>query len=340
MFRFESPIYLYLLLLLPVIVLLHYAWNYIRRSRLHKYGDKELVRLLMTDVSRLRQEIKFWLFVTATVCMIVAMARPQFGSSIQTHERNGIEAVIALDISNSMLARDVSPSRLEKSKMLISNLVDNMKDDKVGLIVFAGQAFTQLPITNDYVSAKMFLETISPSMISVQGTDIATAIELAQKSFTTNSGASRAIFIITDGEDNEGQAVEAAKSAAKEGIRIYMMGIGSPDGAPVPIAGTNDYMTDENGETVISRLNEEMCREIAQAGNGNYIYVDNSSSAQEKLNAYISNLSRTSFESQMYNAYDEQYQGVILLGLFFLILDILIMERENHVLQRFTFFSK
>lgn len=340
MFRFESPIYLYLLLLLPVTVLLHYAWNYIRRSRLRKYGDKELVRLLMTDVSRLRQEIKFWLFLAATACMILAMARPQFGSSVQTHERKGIEAVIALDISNSMLARDVTPSRLEKSKMLISNIVDNMKDDKVGLIVFAGQAFTQLPITNDYVSAKMFLETISPSMISVQGTDIATAIDLAQKSFTSSNGASRAIFIITDGEDNEGQAVEAARNAAKAGIRIYMLGIGSPDGAPVPIAGTHDYMTDENGETVISRLNEDMCRVIAQAGNGNYIYVDNSSSAQEKLDAYISNLSRTSFESQVYNEYDEQYQGLILLGLIFLIIDIFIMERENHVLQRFTFFSK
>lgn len=340
MFRFESPIYLYLLLLLPVVLLLHYAWNFYRRNRLRKYGDKELVRMLMTDVSRVRQEVKFWLFLASTACMIIAMARPQFGSSIQTHERKGIEAVIALDISNSMLARDVSPNRLEKSKMLISNLVDNMKDDRVGLIIFAGQAYTQLPITNDYVSAKMFLDNISPSMISVQGTDIAAAIRLAAKSFTSADGVSRAIFVITDGEDNEGGAVQAAKEAAKSGIHTYILGIGHPDGAPVPIAGTGDFMTDEHGETVISRLSEDMCREIAQAGNGRYIYVDNSSSAQEKLNAYISTLSRTTFESQVYNAYDEQYQGVLLLGLLFMLIDILIMERKNHVLQRYTFFRK
>ena len=340
MFRFESPIYLYLLFLLPVALLLHYAWNYYRRSRLRIYGDKELVRMLMPDVSHIRQEVKFWLFLTATACMIIAMARPQFGSSVQTRERKGIEAIVALDISNSMLARDVSPNRLEKSKMLISNLIDNMKDDRVGLIVFAGQAYTQLPITNDYVSAKMFLDNISPSMISVQGTDVAAAIQLAAKSFTSADGVSRAIFIITDGEDNEGGAVQAAKEAAKSGIHTYVLGIGHPDGAPVPVAGTDGFMTDEHGETVVSRLNEDMCRQIAQAGNGSYIYVDNSSSAQERLDAYISNLSRTTFESQIYNEYDEQYQGVLLLGLLFILIDIVIMERRNHVLQRYTFFRK
>ena len=340
MFRFENPHYLYLLLLLVVLAALHYYSFYRRRKNLERYGDMNLLKQLFIDVSRVRPEIKFWLCEAALACFIVALARPQFGTKVETQERQGIEAIIALDVSNSMLAEDVKPNRLSKAKMLVSNMVDGMKDDKVGLIVYAGLAFTQLPITSDYVSAKMFLETISPDMINVQGTDIAEAIKLAQRSFTAQDGVSRAIFVITDGEDNEGGAVEAAKEAAEKGVRVYVLGVGDPGGAPVPMPGTNHYILDEEGNVVVSKLNEEMCREIAQAGNGNYIYVDNSSSAQEKLNAYISNLSRTSFESQMYNAYDEQYQGVILLGLFFLILDILIMERENHVLQRFTFFSK
>ena len=340
MFRFENPQYLTLLLALAVLVLLHYYAMYRQKRNLRRYGDPELLKDLLIDVSKVRPELKFWLSIAALACFIIALARPQYGTKIETRERQGIEAIVCLDVSNSMMAQDVKPNRLDKAKMMLSNMVDGMKDDKVGLVVFAGQAFTQLPITSDYVSAKMFLETISPQMIAVQGTDVAAAINLAMRSFTQQENVSRAIFLITDGEDNEGGAVEAAKEAASRGVRVYILGIGDPAGAPIPMPGSNQYITDEEGNVVVSKLNEDMCREIAQAGNGSYIYVDNSSSAQEKLNAYISNLSRTSFESQMYNAYDEQYQGAILLGLFFLILDILIMERENHVLQRFTFFSK
>ena len=239
-----------------------------------------------------------------------------------------------LDVSNSMMAEDVKPNRLEKAKMMISNMVENMKDDKVGLVVFAGQAFNQLPITSDYVSAKMFLETISPAMVSVQGTDIAAAIDLATRSFTNQEGVSRAIFVITDGEDNEGGAVEAAKEAAKKGMRVYMLGIGDPNGAPIPQQGSSNYILDEEGNVVVSKLNEDMCREIAKAGNGSYIYVDNSSSAQVKLNEQINRLAKTRMESQMYNDYDEQFQGFVLLGLMFLLLDIMLQEREN---QRFNF---
>ena len=246
----------------------------------------------------------------------------------------GIEALIVLDVSNSMMAEDVKPNRLEKAKMMISNMVENMKDDKVGLVVFAGQAFNQLPITSDYVSAKMFLETISPAMVSVQGTDIAAAIDLATRSFTNQEGVSRAIFVITDGEDNEGGAVEAAKEAAKKGMRVYMLGIGDPNGAPIPQQGSSNYILDEEGNVVVSKLNEDMCREIAKAGNGSYIYVDNSSSAQVKLNEQINRLAKTRMESQMYNDYDEQFQGFVLLGLMFLLLDIMLQEREN---QRFNF---
>lgn len=329
MFRFESPQYLYLLLALLALVAIHYYYNYKKKQQIRRFGDPDLTRQLFLGVSRWRPEVKFWLAIAALASFIVALARPQFGTRLDTRERMGIEAIIALDVSNSMLAEDVKPNRLEKAKMMVSNMVDGMKDDKIGLIVFAGQAFVQLPITSDYVSAKMFLETISPSMISVQGTDVAEAITLSMRSFTQQEDVSRAIFIITDGEDNEGRAVEAAKQAASQGIRVYVLGIGNPGGAPIPIPGSSHYIIDDEGNTVVSKLNEEMCREIATAGNGSYIYVDNSSSAQKKLSEYLDRLSKAKMESQIYSEYDEQFQGFILIGILLLLIDVLLLERES-----------
>ena len=333
MFRFENPQYLTLLLALAVLVLLHYYAMYRQKRNLRRYGDPELLKDLLIDVSKVRPELKFWLSIAALACFIIALARPQYGTKIETRERQGIEAIVCLDVSNSMMAQDVKPNRLDKAKMMLSNMVDGMKDDKVGLVVFAGQAFTQLPITSDYVSAKMFLETISPQMIAVQGTDVAAAINLAMRSFTQQENVSRAIFLITDGEDNEGGAVEAAKEAASRGVRVYILGIGDPAGAPIPMPGSNQYITDEEGNVVVSKLNEDMCREIAQAGNGSYIYVDNSSSAQEKLSEQVDRLAKAKMESQIYSEFDEQYQGFIILGLIFLLMDIFIMERQNHRIQ-------
>ena len=256
MFRFENPHYLYLLFVLAILVVLHYLSIYRQKQNIKKFGDPDLVKQLLIDVSKVRPEIKFWLVLCALASFIIALARPQYGTRVETAERQGIECIIALDVSNSMLAEDVKPNRLSKAKMLISSMVDNMKDDKVGLIVFAGQAFTQLPITSDYVSAKMFLETIDPSMISVQGTDVAEALKLASKSFTQQDNVSRAIFVITDGEDNEGMAVEAAKDAASMGMNVYMLGVGNPNGAPIPIPDTDRYIIDDEGNTVMSKLNE------------------------------------------------------------------------------------
>ena len=307
---------------------------------MRKYGDPALLKELMIDVSAWRGQAKAWLLLLALASLIIAAARPQFGTKIDTSERNGIEAIIAMDVSNSMLANDVRPSRLDKSKMLVSNMVDEMKDDKVGLIVYAGQAFVQLPITNDYVSAKMFLDGIDPSMIATQGTDIATAIELGMKSFTQKKDVSRAIFLITDGEDNEGGAVVAAKEAATRGIHVYVLGVGSPDGAHIPIPGTTQYFIDEQGNPIVSRLSEEMCRQIAHAGQGAYIYVDNSSSAQKELSRYVDKLAKTKLETQIYSEFDEQYQGFIILALFFLLIDLCLLERKNHIMQNFHLFKK
>ena len=329
MFRFESPQYLYLLLVLVALAAIHYYIIYKKKRQVKRFGDPELTRQLFLGVSRWRPEVKFWITMLALASFIVALARPQFGTRLDTRERTGIEAIIALDVSNSMLAEDVKPNRLEKAKMMVSNMVDGMRDDKIGLIVFAGQAFVQLPITSDYVSAKMFLETISPSMMSVQGTDIAEAINLSMRSFTQQEDVSRAIFVITDGEDNEARGVEAAKQAASQGIRVYVLGIGNPGGAPIPIPGTGQYIIDDEGNTVVSRLSEEMCREIATAGGGSYIYVDNSSSAQKKLSEQVDRLAKAKMESQIYSEYDEQFQGFVLIGILLLLLDVFLLERES-----------
>ncbi|MBR5051778.1 MAG: VWA domain-containing protein [Bacteroidaceae bacterium] len=329
MFRFASPQYLYLLLVLLALAAIHYYIIYKKKQQVKRFGDPELTRQLFLGVSRWRPEVKFWLAMLALASFVVALARPQFGTRLDTRERMGIEAIIALDVSNSMLAEDVKPNRLEKAKMMVSNMVDGMKDDKIGLIVFAGQAFVQLPITSDYVSAKMFLETISPSMINVQGTDVAEAITLSMRSFTQQEDVSRAIFVITDGEDNEARGVEAAKQAAAKGIRVYVLGIGNPGGAPIPIPGTGQYIIDDEGNTVVSKLSEEMCREIATAGNGSYIYVDNSSSAQKKLSEQLDRLAKAKMESQIYSEYDEQFQGFVLIGILLLLIDVLLLERES-----------
>ena len=340
MCRFEEPLYLYMLVLIPLLAGLHYFTNYIRHKRLKRYGDVELLKALMPDVSNVRREVKLWLMLIALALLIVTLARPQFGTKVDTRKRQGIEAIIAMDVSNSMLAQDVTPSRLDKSKMLVSSIVDKMTDDKIGLIVYAGEAYTQLPITSDYVSAKMFLETISPAMITTQGTDIKQAIDLAMKSFTPNQDVSKAIFVITDGEDNEGGAAEMAKAAADKGIKVYVLGVGSPQGAPIPVSGRSDYMVDNEGNVVVSKLNEQMCREIAAAGNGAYIYVDNSSSAQEELSGYVDKLAKKDMESVIYSEYDEQFQAVALLALLLLVVDLVIMERKNPLFKGIKLFRK
>lgn len=331
MFRFENPEYLSLLALLVVTTLCYYYARYKRQQNIRKIGDKDLVKVLFDGDCRWRTEVKFWLAQMALLCLVIGVARPQFGSKVETHERQGIEAIIAVDVSNSMLAEDVRPNRLEKAKMMLSNLVDGLTEDKVGLIVYAGQAFVQMPITSDYVSAKMFLDQMNPGMVAIQGTDMAEAIRMAMQSFTPNEDVTRAIFLITDGEDNEQGAIEAAKEAAKAGIRIFVLGIGDPAGAPIPLPGTNRYITDEQGNTVVSKLCEDICQAIAQAGNGAYIYVDNSTSAQTKLEAQLDKLEKTAMENQVFSEYDEQFQGFVLLALLFLIIDLMLMERRSNV---------
>lgn len=339
MFRFADPAYLYLLLLLPFLAAFYLYSNYKRRKNIRKFGDPELLKQLMPDVSKYRPNLKFWIIFVAIGLMIVMLARPQFGSKMETVKRSGVEVVIALDISNSMMAEDVAPSRLEKAKKVISRLVDGFNNDKIGLIVFAGDAFTQLPITSDYISAKMFLESITPSLISKQGTAIGSAIDLATKSFTPQEGVGRAIVVITDGENHEGGAVEAAKAAAEKGIQVYVLGIGSPEGAPIPLEGTNDFRKDREGNVIVTRLNEQMCQEIAKAGNGMYIRVDNTNSAQKTLDKEIAKLAKADVESTVYTEFDEQFQALAWIILILLLAEMLIMERKNPLFKNIKLFK-
>ena len=338
MFRFENPAFLYLLIIIPVIIVMRLLEMRKRKLKLKKFGDLSLLKQLMPDVSSSRKSLKFWLMVAALALLIVMLARPQMGSKISQEKRKGIEVIISLDISNSMRAEDVVPSRLDKSKMLVENMVDNFTNDKVGLVVFAGDAFIQLPITSDYVSAKMFLQNTDPSLIATQGTDLAGAIELSSKSFTQQDKVGRAILIITDGEDHEGGTIEAAEKARKNGIRVFVLGVGSTKGSPVP-DGNGGYMKDNSGQEVISALNEEMCKQVAQAGGGAYIHVDNTSLAQRQLNDELTKLQKGDISSVVYSEYDEQFQAVGILVLILLIIEMLILERKNPFFKKIKLFK-
>lgn len=337
MLRFEDPIYLWMLLIIPILVLVRFIVWQKRKRNLRKFGDPSLLKEMMPDVSKYRPTIKFCLLLSAITILIFMIARPQVGSKISHEKREGIEVLIALDISSSMLAQDVIPSRLEKSKLLIEDLVDHFTNDKVGLVVFAGDAFVQLPITNDYVSAKMFLQNINPSLITTQGTDLARAISLSQSCFTQREHIGRAIIVITDGEDHEGGALEAAREAYKKGINVFILGVGTSKGAPIP-DGNGGYLKDNSGQTVLSALNEQMCQQVAKAGNGVYIHVDNTSDAQEKLNKELSKLQSGISDTVVYSEYNEQFQifGIILLLL--LIVETILLESRNPLFKQINLF--
>jgi batB protein len=337
MLRFEDPIYLWMLLIIPILVLMRFIVWRKRKRNLRKFGDPSLLKEMMPDVSKYRPTIKFCLLLSAITILIFMIARPQVGSKISHEKREGIEVLIALDISNSMLAQDVIPSRLEKSKLLIEDLVDHFTNDKVGLVVFAGDAFVQLPITNDYVSAKMFLQNINPSLITTQGTDLARAISLSQSCFTQREHIGRAIIVITDGEDHEGGALEAAREAYKKGISVFILGVGTSKGAPIP-DGNGGYLKDNSGQIVLSALNEQMCQQVAKAGNGVYIHVDNTSDAQERLNKELSKLQSGISDTVVYSEYNEQFQifGIILLLL--LIVETILLESRNPLFKQINLF--
>ena len=341
MFRFANIEMLWWLITIPVFVIAYIIITKRKQRQLMEFGDPELIAQLMPDASKSRPIVKFTLLIVALALLIVAAARPQYGQQEKTVKRQGIEVMVALDISNSMLAEDVAPNRLNRVKQMLSKMIDNMTDDKVGLVVFAGEAFTQLPITCDYVSAKMFLNTISPKLIPTQGTAIGAALQTAIRSFgSQESDAGRAIILITDGENHEDDATAVAKQAQELGIQVFVIGIGKPEGSPIPVPGTNDYIKDRSGQVVVSRLNEEMCQEIAQAGKGAYVRCDNTNTAMRALQQELDRIATTDLETTVYADYNEQYQSFLLIALLLLVIDCFILMRQNHRLNRMDLFKE
>lgn len=338
MFRFAHPEYLYLLLILPVLFLFYIYIARARKRAIRKYGSPVLLSALMPEASPKRRRLKYFILFVVITLVIFIIAGPQFGSKLETVKRQGIEVMICLDVSNSMLAQDITPNRLEKAKQMLSRLTDDLNNDKIGLIVFAGDAFTQIPITSDYISAKMFLSSINPSMVSTQGTAIGSAISLAMRSFTPDENSSKTIVLITDGENHEGDAVQAAASAAEKGVKVNIVGIGVTKGTPIPL-GNNDYMKDNAGNVVITQLNEEMCREIAQAGQGLYVRADNTNTALKVLQNELGKMSKSEVESQVYSEYDEQFPTLAWIAFVLLVAEFLTSERKNRLFRKVKLFS-
>lgn len=339
MFRFANPEYLFILLVIPILIAIFIFYKIQRKRNIIKFGDPELLNQLMPNVSEVRPTVKFIIQMVSVALLVIVIARPQFGTKKEEVKRQGIEVMVALDISNSMLAEDVTPNRLGKSKQILSQLIDNMTNDKVGLVVFAGDAFTQLPITVDYVSAKMFLSSISPKLIVRQGTAIGAAIDLAINSFNPKSVASKAIILITDGENHEDNAVEAAKLAQNKGVVVHVIGMGKPQGAPIPIEGTMSFRKDREGNVVVSKLNEEMCNDIASAGRGIYVRADNTNTALKAISKELDQLAKSEISTTTFSSFNEQYQSFAIIALILIIIDIFIFSRINKRLSRMKIFD-
>ena len=324
MFRFAHPEYLYLLLAAPALVAL-FAWAlYDRRRRLARFGDPATVATLMPDASTGRMKLKFILFTTAVILVILAAARPQFGSKLREQKSEGIEMMLAVDISNSMLAEDFEPNRLERTKYAINKLFDGLEQDRVGVIVFAGDATVQLPITSDYRMAKAFAKRISPSM--------------AEMSFSSGSGDSRVIILITDGEDHEGNVMQAAERAAEQGIRIFTIGIGTPEGAPIEIGG--EFIKDEKGDMVVSKLDEKMLQEIARITGGAYIRATKQSIGLDEIVRAINDMEQSELSTVRFEEYNEQLQYLIAVAFALLLVEFWLLDRRNPLLARFNIFRE
>lgn len=342
MFRFGNYEYLYALAIIPVLIILFIAGVYLRRRSLRRFGDVEVISQLMPYVSRIRPVLKFLFLILALTSVIFATADPQFGSKLEKVKRKGVELIIALDVSNSMLAEDIEPSRLERAKRAISQMIDRLHNDKLGLVVFAGDAYVQVPLTTDYSAVKMYLSSINTEIVPKQGTAIGSAIDLARESFDQESGLDKAMIVITDGENHQGNVVQAAEKARKEGITIHAIGMGSPEGAPIPIRSNNGqtvYQKDQQGNTVISKLDPATLKNLAREGKGTFIRASNARTGLDELLNEINEMTRKEIESKVYTDYEHRFQYLLGLALFFLLLDLMLLERKNKRLMSFNLFK-
>ena len=340
MFRFAYPEYLWLLWLLPLLVAVWTAAGQLARRRLSRFGRLETIRPLMPDASTGRRRLKFILYLTAFALLTLALARPQLGSKLREVESRGIEMMLVVDVSNSMLAEDFQPNRLERTKYAIDKLFDGLKQDRVGLVVFAGDAVVQLPITSDYRMARAFARRIDPSLVSVQGTAIGKALEQALLAFSgdTEQSHGRVIILITDGENHDDDAIAVAERAAQMGVKIFTIGIGTPEGAPIQIGG--EFIKDEAGEMVVSKLNEEMLARIADITGGAYVRSSKQSIGLDEIVKAINEMEQTELSTVRFEEFNEQYQYLLIAALVLLLAEFLLLDRRNPLLAHLNIFRE
>lgn len=342
MFRLSHPEFLYLLAVLPLYLTVFIIYRIRKKRSLRKMGDPSLVEKLSPYSSGIRQNIRHVLFLLANAALILAAASPQIGSRLEEVKRKGADIMIALDVSNSMTAQDIQPSRLGRAKQAISRLIDRLEGDRIGIIVFAGEAYMQLPITTDYAAAKLFLNYIDPDIVPTQGTAIGAAIDLAMESFAQDNKRNKAIIIITDGENHEDDAVAAAKSAFEKGIIIHTIGMGSVEGAPIPVVHNRvqvDFKKDREGNIIITRLNPEALSSISSEGGGKYIQATNSDDGLSAAMKEINKMEKAEFGAKMITDYEDRFQYFLGAGLLLLIIEFLISERRSKWFSQFRLFD-
>ncbi len=338
MFRFANPELLYLLAIVPAAIIGYILAVVSRRRALARFGNVATVRELISGVSSARNHFKFTLFITAITLVIFAAARPQFGSKLREEKSEGVEMMIVVDVSNSMLAEDFEPSRLERTKYAIDKLFEGLNQERVGVIVFAGEAKVQLPITSDYRMAQAFAKRISPNLVSEQGTSIGKALSMAMMSFAGDSDRSRAVILITDGETHDSNALTVAKQAAEMGVKIFTIGIGTPEGAPISING--DFIRDAKGEMVVSKLNESMLEEIASTTDAAYVRASKQSIGLEEIVQKVNELEKGELTTLRFEEYNEQFHYLLWIALALLLVEFLLLDRKNPLLARFNIFDK
>ncbi|MES1221415.1 MAG: VWA domain-containing protein [Bacteroidota bacterium] len=337
MFQLENKYYLAALILLPLFLLIYGLTVRWRKKTMAIYGEHEVIKKLMPDISVNKRFAKFVLYVIAFGFLIIGIVNPRIGTKLENVKRKGADLMVCLDVSNSMKATDLSLNRLEKAKMALSKLIDKLNGDRIGIIIFAGEAYVQLPITTDYAASKMFLESINSEMIPTQGTNIGAAIDLSMESFGKDEGKNKAIIIITDGEDNESNGIRSAQNAADKGVAIYTIGMGSPDGAPIPVyvnGAREGFKKDKTGNTIVTRLNEQTLREIATAGGGTFVRASNSDAGLNVVLNAIDKLEKKQFESKMYSDYEDRFQVFIVLTFLILLIETFISERKSKLYKR------
>lgn len=343
MYQLEEKIWFWAFIIIPVMLMV-FLWTFFWKKRIQKsFGSAVVLKRLSPDLSFFKSSLKFIILCLAVGFLVIGLINPKIGTKLETIKREGVDIVFAIDVSKSMLAEDVAPNRLEKSKQLVTQIINNLASDRVGIIAYAGKAFPQLPITTDYASAKMFLQSMNTDMLSSQGTAINEAIELSRNYFDDEEQTNRVLIIISDGEDHNDLSVEVAEAASEEGIKIYTIGVGSEKGGPIPLKRNGvvmSYKKDQNNETVITKLNEETLRLIANEAKGGYINGSQTADVVEQIRAVLSAMDKKEFEAKEFAEYKDQFQWFLGIGLFFLILDVLLLERKTAWLKRLNLFNE